>query len=80
MGKQLTVRNVPDPIAERLETMSRERDQSVNKTVLEILAGAVGDLGRREHLRRYVTWTDEDCETFDGALRAQRRIDDELWS
>lgn len=79
MGKQLTVRGVPDEVAERLARMSQERGRSVNSTVVEILEGAVGLEKRRARLERYATWTDDDLVDFEEALRSQRVIDDELW-
>ena len=79
MGKQLTIRGVPDEVAERLARMSRHGGRSVNATVLEILEGAVGLERRRARLERYATWTDEDLTSFEEVLRSQRVIDDELW-
>ena len=79
MPRQLTVRNVPDRVAAKLETMSSNKGQSVNTTVLEILASAVGDSGRRARLARYVTWSDEDAASFQEALEAQRQVDAHLW-
>lgn len=79
MAKQLTIRGVPEETARRLKSLSRERNESMNATVLEILRRAVGTEERRQHLRRYVTWSTEDRAEFEQALRAQRTIDDELW-
>jgi plasmid stability protein len=79
MARQLTIRGVPDEVAERLTRMSRHRGRSVNATVLEILEGAVGLERRRARLERYATWTDEDLTSFEEVLRSQRVIDDELW-
>lgn len=79
MPRQLTVRNVPDRVAAKLETMSSNKGQSVNTTVLEILASAVGDSGRLARLARYVTWSEEDAASFQEALEAQRQVDADLW-
>ena len=79
MPGQLTIRNVPDEVADRLKRLSRERGSSVNSTVLELLARAVDVRSRRARLEEYATWTDEDAEDFDDVLAAQRVIDAELW-
>jgi hypothetical protein len=79
MPRQLTIRNVPDAVAKRLDRLSRERDESLNSTVVSLLTEAVSYEARRERLSRYVTWTDEDVTAFNEALRAQRTIDDDLW-
>ncbi|HUO87163.1 MAG TPA: hypothetical protein VM617_07210 [Thermoanaerobaculia bacterium] len=79
MGKQITIRGVPDDTAERLKRLSREREQSINATILEILRVALGSDERRRHLERYVTWTPTDRAAFEENLHAQRTIEDELW-
>jgi len=79
MSRQLTVRGVSDEVGRRLESLSRERGQSVNSTVVEILEGAVGVDPRRQRLARYATWTPQELADFEESLAAQRRIDDELW-
>lgn len=79
MARQITIRGVPDETAERLQRLSRERAQSINATVLEILKRALGTNERRRHLERYATWTAADRAEFEESLRAQRTIDDELW-
>ncbi|HVT57126.1 MAG TPA: hypothetical protein VHR45_01895 [Thermoanaerobaculia bacterium] len=79
MGKQLTIRGVSEEVGSRLKSVSRERGQSVNATVLEILAAAVGVDERRRRLTRYVTWNLEDLEELNQALAAQRSTDDPLW-
>lgn len=62
-----------------MKRLSREREQSINRTVLEILERALGTAERRRRLGRYATWTPADRAEFDEALRAQRTIDEELW-
>lgn len=79
MSKQLTIRGVPDETSRRLEALSRERRQSVNFTVLEILDDALQVDRRRRRLERYATWTADDLREFESALAAQRTIDDDLW-
>ncbi len=79
MTKQLTVRGLPDEVAERLTGLSRERGQSVNATVVEILEQAVDVQQRRARLERYVSWTDHDLDEFSLVLAEQRVVDDELW-
>jgi plasmid stability protein len=79
MAKQLTIRGVPGSVADRLAHLAKERGQSLNATVVEILENAVGFKSRRVRLERYATWTDADLAEFEDALAAQRVIDDQLW-
>jgi plasmid stability protein len=79
MPSQLTVRGVPDEVAKRLLRLSRERQQSLNATVLQVLAAAVGIDERRQRLERYATWSAEEAAAFDRKVVTGRPIDDELW-
>lgn len=79
MSKQLTIRGVPEAIADRLHSLSRMRGKSLNATVNEILVEAVGEKARRRRLERYATWTSTDLAEFETALTAQRSIDASLW-
>jgi plasmid stability protein len=79
MSRQLTIRGVPDDVAESLERLSRARGTSVNATVKELLAEAVATDARRRRLERAATWTEGDLEEFDAALASQRTIDHALW-
>jgi hypothetical protein len=79
MSKQVTIRGVPDEVGHRLARVSRERGQSVNAIVLQILEDAVGVNARRRRLMKYATWSAKDQAEFDEALAQQRVIDDALW-
>ncbi len=79
MSRQLTIRAVPDEVAERLEKLSRTSGRSLNATVKEILAEAVGEDARRRRLERYATWTESDRVEFDAALALQREVDERIW-
>ncbi len=79
MSRQLTVRGVPEEVGSKLEAMSRNRGQSMNSTIVEILSSAVGFTERRKRLERFATWTQQDLEEFQQSLADQRRIDEDLW-
>lgn len=78
-AKQISVRGVSPQLSRRLTEMSRARGKSVNSTVLELLEHAVGLDGRRDWLRRFMTWTPEEVREFDAILREQRTVDEKLW-
>ena len=79
MGKQLTIRDVPDDVARKIRRLSQERGRSVNATVVEILRQAVGGDARRERLAGYATWTQEEFDEVENAVASQRVIDDSMW-
>lgn len=79
MSRQLTIRNVPAEVRQRLDRLSRDRGESLNTVVVGILTESVGVDARRTRLERYATWTEQDATAFDEALASQRVIDAELW-
>ncbi len=79
-SSQLTLRNVDPDLSRRLRAISEERGESLNRTVLQLLRDAVGLNERRERLRRYATWNDEDLREFTTALGAQRVVDGRYWA
>lgn len=68
-----------------LEREAERRGQSLNRTVLALLAEGLGiasPSGPREHddLDELAgTWSKAEAEGFDAALRGQRPVDAELW-
>ena len=79
MPRQLTIRNVPDEVGERLDRLSRDRGKSLNSVVLDILTESVGIDARRARFERYATWTEQEASSFDDALASQRVVDADLW-
>ena len=77
--RQLTIRNVSERVGKKLDELSQRSGKSINTLVLEMLDSTLGVKGRAERLRRYVTWTAEEGEEFDRALKAQRQVDESLW-
>ncbi len=76
---QITLRDVDAELSRRLRAISKERGESLNRTVLDLLRDAVDLETRRTRLRRYVTWTPDDLDEFTAALRSQRVVDQRYW-
>jgi predicted transcriptional regulator len=79
MSRQLTIRNVPDEVGKRLDRLSRERGESLNTLLVQILTESVGVDARRARLARYATWDEGEAAAFDEAIAGQRQIDADLW-
>jgi len=81
--RHLSIRNVPPALGERLLEEKQLRGRSLNETVLELLAQAVGlgNGGRRSNgLRAFAgTWTAEEHSEFERAIAEMEEIDEELW-
>jgi hypothetical protein len=80
--RHLTIRNVPAELARRLDEEKRARGRSLNQTVLDLLAQAVGLAhGRRSNGLAELagTWSREEHEAFERAVAETEQIDEELW-
>jgi hypothetical protein len=82
-ASHLTVRGVPPALARAIETERRRRGTSLNQTVIDLLARALG-LGTRQArsngLRSLAgTWSAEEHAQFEEAITFTERIDEELW-
>jgi hypothetical protein len=77
---QYTIRGVPREVDQALRRRARERRISLNRLLIEELAGASGASGSRRFrsLKGLAGCWQEDPE-FDQALEEQRRIDRKLW-
>lgn len=81
--RHLTIRQVPPEISDALESEKRRRGTSLNRTVLDLLAQAlgVGRPGRRTNGLGALagTWTEEEFQAFEKAIEFTEQIDEELW-
>ena len=84
--KQITLRDIPDDIAKAIEKKSKKEKLSLNRTIISLLERGTGVSGHKsekplyhdlDHL--FGAWSKKEAEEIEGNLKAQRRIDDELW-
>ena len=81
--RHLTIRQVSPELARALEDEKRRRGKSLNRTVLDLLAHALG-LGspgpRTNGLADLAgTWSKEEFDQFEQAVAATEQVDEELW-
>lgn len=82
---QLTLRSIGSRLRRALEQEAARRGQSLNKTVLALLAERLGlaDSGapaEHEDLDELAgTWSKAEAHRFHEALEAQRQVDAKLW-
>ena len=82
---QLTLRSIGARLRAALEQEAARRGQSLNKTVLALLAerlglaepGAAVEHDDLDELAG--TWSKSEATRFDEALHAQRQVDAKLW-
>lgn len=81
----ITVRNLPPKVVKAIREKARRERLSVNKAVLRLLEEATGSgpqgpkLVHHDLDRFFGTWAKEEADTFDAALKEQRRVDPETW-
>ncbi len=79
----LTIRNVSPTLAEALQREKRRRRASLNQTVIELLAQALG-VGLVESpsnglARLAGSWSEEEHQEFEQAVAITEQMDEELW-
>lgn len=79
--KHLTVRNLPEEVAEALEQEKSRRGTSLNQTVIDLLEQSLGVTGVRSNgLQRFAgRWPEEHFERFEAAMAGFEDVDPELW-
>ena len=80
--RTMTVRNIPDPVADALSRRATDCRMSVNSYVLGFLSEAAmcgGPFPRKRNLSRFCgTMTDGELAAFVAATEPTRRIDHEV--
>jgi hypothetical protein len=91
LSRTITIRNMPEKLERRIETMAADEGASLAQTVIRLLLRATGlggpgdsggpaGRGRSHDLDALAgTWSDDDAAEFDAALEELRRTDPELW-
>lgn len=77
----LTVRNLPEELANALAREKQRRGTSLNRTVIDLLAQSLGVRGTRTNGLRKLsgTWTAKQQSEFLNSIRCLDEIDQDLW-
>ena len=81
----ITVRNLPPEVAKAVKEKARKEKLSLNKAIVRLLEEATGvEKGKKKVVhhdldRFFGTWTKQEADAFDEAMRAHRQIDPEMW-
>jgi plasmid stability protein len=90
LSRTITIRNMPEQLERRIETMAADEGASLAQTVIRLLLRATGlggsgdsggaGRGRSHELDALAgTWSADDAAEFDASLQELRRTDPELW-
>lgn len=81
--KHMTIRNIPDELAESIERERKRRGKSLNQTVIHLLGQSLGvsPRGPRKNGLAHLagTWTSEEHRAFEAAIAPTEHVDEELW-
>ena len=81
----ITLRNLPPQVARAIREKARKERLSMNKAVIRLLEEATGATREARKVVHhdldgfFGTWTREEADAFDQALREQRQIEPEMW-
>ncbi len=85
--KQITIRSIPDEVKKTVQKEAAQKGVSLNKAIISLLERAVGTkppekkkkvlYNDLDHLAGL--WSREEAAEFDKNLKAQRKVDAELW-
>ncbi len=81
--KQLTLRQIPDAVEEKLRQKAAREHQSLNRTAIDALAKGLG-VERQEVVKRDLSnlagrWSKQESAEFERNIAIFETIDDELW-
>ena len=79
--KAMCIRNINEKTFEKIKEAARESGLSVNKFVADLLSKAVNNDSNRFHDLDDIlgSWDDEEYKLITKSVKAQRKIDRELW-
>jgi hypothetical protein len=79
--KHLTIRGVPPNLARGLESEARDRGQSLNQTVKDLLAKALGIECTFDNGLGSLAggWSDKELHEFEAATGLFEQVDEEMW-
>lgn len=84
--KAITLRKLPAELARRLERRAGEQGLSLNRAVIVTLEEAFGISGRKKRAAYHDldflvgSLSKEDADALDRGVKAQRKIDPEVWA
>ncbi len=80
---QITIRNMPASLEERLRKLARAGNTSLNKTIQTLLyesLGLTGDSGKKRDLTDLSgSWTESEAKLFEESIHELDQIDEKMW-
>ena len=85
--KQITLRDIPDNIANIVKKQAKANKLSLNKAFISLLEKATDIKSKKKAVKTIYhdldhlcgAWTKKDSKKFEKDLEVQRKIDEDLW-
>ncbi|MDQ7053480.1 MAG: toxin-antitoxin system HicB family antitoxin [candidate division KSB1 bacterium] len=87
--RQITLRNIDPDLLKKIKELAQKENLSMNKFIIKILKQALltaekknipGQIPHHDLDELAGTWSEQEAQAFERALKQQRQIDEELWS
>lgn len=79
----MNIRQIPDYLEKRLRQVARQKNNSLNKTVIELLKKALGFMQFPQKKRNFSGlaggWSEKDVKEFTNNTKIFEKIDSEIW-
>ncbi len=80
-ASHITIRGLPESLAKALEAEKQSRKQSLNQTVIDLLAAALHLEAPTNGLEKFAgSWSAEEFDEFTTETEFLGAVDDELWA
>ena len=80
---QITLRQIPQHLEQKIRAMAQESGRSLNRTIVDLLESCLGlrkEKGRRRDLRSLAgDWTQADVDEFERNTACLEETDEEVW-
>ena len=76
--KTITIRNIPDELAQRIEERAKQTGMSLSQTVIQMVRESFPEprVVPHNHFDKFFgTWTEEQADEFDAILAEMRGVD-----
>jgi hypothetical protein len=79
----ITLRQIPPAIEKHLRALARTQGTSLNKTIINLIAHALGMAHGERKVRDLSdlagTWSEQEARAFDEHIRTFEQIDESIW-
>ncbi len=77
---QITIRKLPENLENQIRRLAQKNRSSLNKTIIELLAYALGSEDKKRDLSGLAaSWSEDEIKEFESNTRHLEQIDEDIW-